>query len=164
MSVTRANSVSIFAILGVAGLILTGCSSSDTPESAGTSSAAPSSAAPAAEEQSLEEACTVVIEGMTEMETSIMGDAEQQAELQSDPEAMDAAFAEVLALLEDNIAQVTNEDVKPIAEDIGSVFQDIGVLRTEAASDPENIDEEASTAVFADLTAATTKLQEVCGA
>ncbi|MCU1407407.1 MAG: hypothetical protein JWQ43_3710 [Glaciihabitans sp.] len=152
---TRTNGLSIFAVLGIAGLILSGCSS--TPD-AETTAASP---APVVEEQSVEDACTTLIAGVTEMETSI---AESAAELQADPAAGDAAFKEFVDLFEENISQVTNAEVKATGDRIHDVFSQIGDARAVAASNPEDIDPDEMDAILVDLTAATDELTEVCGA
>jgi hypothetical protein len=149
MTSTRTNGLSIFAILSVAGVLLTGCSSSD---GAGETSA---------KSQSVKEACSILIEGVTEMETSI---TENAAELQSDPAAADAAFTEFIDLYNENSSKVTNTKVKATADKIGAVFTDIGEARAAAASDPENVDQEAMNTIATDLQAATSELDEICGA
>jgi hypothetical protein len=158
MAITRNNRLSIFAILGVAGLLLTGCSSSND---SGDTESGGSSSAPVAEEQSVEEACNVLIEGVTEMQSDL---TENSAELQSDPEAALAAYNEVVALFEENASEITNEEVKPAADKIGEVFSTFGETMEAAATDPESVDPQAITDYTTDLQAATTELDEVCGA
>lgn len=148
MTSARINGLSIVAILGVASVLLTGCSSGGAGDSS-------------ADNQTVKEACSILIEGVTEMETSI---TENAAELQSDPEAADAAFKEFIDLYNENSSRVTNTTVKATADKIGAVFTDIGEARSAAAADPENIDQEAMNTIATDLQAATSELDEVCGA
>jgi len=160
----------MLAILGVAGLILTGCTPSEEPET--TSGSSSSSTSPSAEseseaesepaeaDQSVQEACTVLIDGVSEMQSSLSGNA---AELQADPVAAAAAYDEVVALFQTNAAQVTNADVKPAADRIGEVFVTFGDTMHAAATDPESVDPQAITDYTADLQEASAQLDEVCG-
>jgi hypothetical protein len=149
MTSARTNGLSIFFILGVAGVLLTGCS---TAGGAGQTTA---------DDQTVKEACSILIDGVTEMEKSI---TENAAELQSDPAAADAAFKDFIDLYNENSSKVTNTKVKATADKIGAVFTDIGEARAAAASDPENVDQEAMNTIATDLQAATSELDEVCGA
>jgi hypothetical protein len=150
VAITRTNGLSIFAMLGVAGLILTGCSSSDGGDGGGSAS-----------DQSVEEACNVLIEGVSEMQTAL---SESATELQSDPVAAAEAYDGVVALFQENASKVTNEEVKPAADKIGEVFETFGVTMDAAATDPESVDQQAITDYTTDLQEATTELDEVCGA
>ncbi|PRY65865.1 hypothetical protein B0I08_10913 [Glaciihabitans tibetensis] len=163
MAITRTNGLSLFAILGVAGLILTGCSSSDdtdTNAGNGGASSSPSAEAEPAEEQSVEEACSVLIEGVTEMQTALS----ENTALQTDPAAAAAAYKEVVALFEANSAKVSNEEVKPAADKIGAVFATFGETMDAAATDPASVDPQAITDYTTDLQEATGELDDVCGA
>jgi PBP1b-binding outer membrane lipoprotein LpoB len=152
VAITRTNGLSIFAMLGVAGLILTGCSSSDDGSDGGGASAS---------NQSVEEACSVLIEGVSDMQTELTENADT---LQSDPTAAAAAYEEVVALFQENADKVTNEDVKPIADEVEEVFVTFGDTIDAAATDPESVDPQAVTDYTTDLQEATTELDEVCGA
>jgi hypothetical protein len=152
---TYKKGLSIFAVLGVAGLVLTGCSSSDD------SGSNDSSSAPVAEEQSVEEACTVLIDGVAEMQEALTDNA---AQLQTDPAAAAEAYQGVVELFQENSAKVTNEDVKPAADEVEAVFVKFGETINLAATDPASVDPQAITDYTTDLQAATTELDEVCGA
>ncbi|HEV7951564.1 MAG TPA: hypothetical protein VGP24_17520 [Glaciihabitans sp.] len=147
MAITRTRGISVFALVSIGGLLLTGCTSSGDSASGS--------------DQSVNEACTILIDGMTEMEASIMENAE---EIQTDPEAGDAAFAEFNELFQKNAAQVTNEDVKPSADEISAIFVRIGEAREVAAANPADVDQQAMTTIATDLQDATTKLDEICQA
>lgn len=147
MATTRTRGFSVFALVSIGGLLLTGCSSSGDSASGSN--------------QSVNEACTILIDGMTEMEASIMENAE---EIQNDPETGDAAFAEFNELFQENASRVTNEDVKPSADEIGAIFVRIGEARVVAAADPAEVDQQAMTDIATDLQDATTKLDEICSA
>lgn len=162
MASTRTRGLSIFAILGVAGLILTGCSSSDDSNS-DTSSSPSAESTPsetAVAEQSVEEACNVLIEGVTEMQSTLTDNA---AQLQTDPAAAAAAYKEVVALFQENSAQVTNEEVKPAADKIEQVFVTFGETMDAAVTDPASVDPQAVTDYVTDLQTSTEELGVVCG-
>jgi len=152
--ITRNNTVSLFAILGVAGLLLTGCTPDD-------SDSGNSSSAPAAEEQTVQEACTALIDGLGEMQATL---TENSAELQSDPAAAAEAYETVVALFQENASNVTNADVKPVADQIEAVFVDFSSTIEAAATDPESVDPQAYTDYSTELTEATTALDDVCAA
>ena len=154
MPITRNNTVALFAILGVAGLLLTGCTPDD-------SDSGNSSSAPAAEEQTVQEACTALIDGLGEMQTTL---TENSAELQSDPVAAAEAYETVVALFQKNAANVTNAEVKPVADQIEGVFVDFSSTIEAAATDPASVDPQAYTDYSTDLTEATTALDDVCAA
>jgi hypothetical protein len=166
VAITRNKGISVFAILGVAGLILTGCSSSDDSASSdsGASSSASSSPKPMetpVEEQTVIEACNELIAGVSEMQSSL---TENLSELQTDPAAAAAAFEEVVALFQENAANVTNAEVKPTADKIEALFVEFSATMQAAATDPASVDPQAVTTYATDLQAATTELDEICGA
>ncbi|MET0989834.1 MAG: hypothetical protein ABWY54_04220 [Glaciihabitans sp.] len=160
MALTRTKGLSTLAVLGVAGLILTGCSSSSGDNSSTDASSAPSPT-PVVEEQSVEEACTTLIDGVTEMQSSLN---ENLTELQTDPAAAAEAYQGVVDLFNENAAKVTNEDVKPVADEIGAVFTEFGTTMDAAATDPASVDPQAVNDYVTNLQAATTKLDELCAA
>ena len=154
MPLTRRKNVSLFAILGVAGLLLTGC----TPDDSGSGD---SSSAPVADEQTVQEACTALIDGLGEMQATL---TENSAELQSDPAAAAEAYETVVALFQENAANVTNAEVKPVADQIEAVFVDFSSTIEAAATDPASVDPQAYTDYSTELTEATTALDDVCAA
>jgi hypothetical protein len=135
-------------------LLLTGCTPDD-------SDAGDSNSAPAAEEQTVKEACTALIDGLSEMQATL---TENSAELQSDPAAAAEAYETVVALFQENSAKVTNADVKPVADEIEAVFVDFSSTIEAAATDPASVDPQAYTDYSTDLTEATTALDDVCSA
>jgi hypothetical protein len=155
VALTRTKHLSVFSILGVAGLVLAGCSSSE-PASAGTDA----SEAPVVEEQTVEEACTTLEEGATELQTSLQ---ENMTALQSDPAAAAAAFQDVVDAFSEKSADNTNQDVKPIADKVETIFIDLNEIMQAAATDPASIDPESFTTSATDLQTVTTELSEVCG-
>lgn len=159
MARTSTNRLSVLAVLGVAGLILTGCSSSSDDASADASSAPEPT--PIVEEQSVEEACTTLIDGVADMQASLN---ENLTNLQSDPAAAAEAYQGVVDLFEENAANVTNEEVKPVADEIGAVFAEFGTTMNAAATDPASVDPEAINKYVTDLGTTTTKLNELCAA
>ena len=154
MPALRSKSVSLFAILGVAGLLLTGCTPDDSDSGRSTS-------APVAEEQTVQEACTALIDGLGEMQATL---TENSAELQSDPAAAAEAYETVVALFQENAANVTNTEVKPVADQIEAVFVDFRATMEAAATDPASVDPQAYTDYSTELTEATTALDDVCAA
>jgi hypothetical protein len=158
---TLTNRLSVFAVLGVAGFILTGCSASE-PASAGgeTSDTSETTEAPVVEAQTVEEACTTLEEGATELQTSLQ---ENMTALQSDPVAAAAAFQDVVDAFQEKAAEITNEEVKPVADKVETIFVDLNEIMQAAATDPASIDAESFTTSTTDLQTMTTELSEVCG-
>ena len=162
---TRRKSLSVFALLGVAGVILTGCTPSDdaTTTSSGASSSPSAESTPSetpVAEQSVGEACNVLIEGVTEMQSTLTDNA---AQLQTDPAAAAAAYKDVVALFQENAAKVTNEEVKPAADKIGAVFVTFGETMDAAAVDPNSVDPQAVTNYATDLQTTTQEMGVICG-
>jgi hypothetical protein len=156
VATTRTHRLSVFAVLGVAGLILTGCSSAAEPASAGSEA----SEAPVVKEQSLEEACTTLDEGALELQASLQEDL---AALQSDPAAAAAAFQEAVDLFNENADKITNEEVKPAADKVAASFSSFNEFIQGAAADPASVNPEDLTAKSTEMQTAATELAEVCG-
>jgi hypothetical protein len=158
VATTRTNGISVFAILGIAGLILTGCSSA---EDSGERPEA--SKAPVVKEQSLEEACTTLNEGALELQTTL------QEELSAmngntDPSAAAATFQEAVDLFSANTAKVTTEELRPTALKVETAFIDFNALIQAGVTEPGSVSPEELSAGAMELDSSTSEITEVCAA
>jgi hypothetical protein len=82
------------------------------------------------------------------------------SQLSSDP----AAYKEVVGQFDADIAEISNEEVKPAADKIGAVFVPLGDSIDAAATDPASVDPSTMISDYTtDLREATIELSDVCG-
>jgi hypothetical protein len=151
----------------IALLLLTGCSGSLGPAPApttGSSSPAPSPEATAGADgdQTTTEACDSIVAGLEEL--GQIDASTLQDDLVNDPEAALATLDEAQAAILDATDSVTNEEIRPYAEQASEATRDyFGTIR-EAAEDPANADAEAIQAGLPAFTTAIADLQTACTA
>lgn len=146
-------------------LLFTGCSGVPSSLPSDASATPDSSPAPGAEAdddagQSTAEACDVLAAGLERL--GQVDASNIQDDLVNDPEAALATIDEAQAAILDATGSVTNEELRPFAEDAAEATrQYFGVVRA-AAENPASADVEAIQADLSTFTGALVELQTAC--
>lgn len=147
----------------IALLMLAGCSGAPAPApTTGSASSAPSpdATAGAAGDQTAAEACDSIVAGLQEL--GQIDASTLQDDLVNDPEAALATLDEAQAAILDATDSVTNEEIRPYAEEASDATREyFGTVRA-AAEDPANADAEAIQAGLPAFTSALSELQTAC--
>jgi PBP1b-binding outer membrane lipoprotein LpoB len=160
LATSRRTTASTLAGIALAALLLTGCSAGGSDEASGeSSSAAPEETSVAAEPQTAEESCEILKAGVEDTLTELQSGL---STIQTDPDAAAAAVTSLAAAFGDTAEDVTNEDVRAVADDATTALTDFSAVIADYANDPTNADQ---TVVMDSATAvqdAMTQLQTTC--
>lgn len=150
--------ITAIAIASVAILGLAGCSSSsdEAADDQTTTTDESTEAAPAGD-QSVEDACGIIIPAMSEA-----GSAVDLSTAGDDPQATIDQFNEFVSTLGDAADQVTNEEVKPQIDTIYEAYSTLGEAMQKALVDQDTSALSEITTIQSDVTDATTTLVELC--
>jgi hypothetical protein len=138
--------------LAFASILLAGCTAGGSGDDAGDSGAGASS-------QTTEEACTVLKGGVEDTLTDLQSGL---AELQTNPAKAAAAVETLAAAFEDTATDVTNDDVRTVADDATTALNDFSEQITAYAADPESVDQTEVTDSATAVQTAMTKLGATC--
>jgi capsule polysaccharide export protein KpsE/RkpR len=148
---TSRTTASALAGIAFAALVLAGCTAGggDSDGDSGSSASA----------QTTEESCEILKSGVEDTLTELQAGL---STIQTDPQAAADAVTSLAAAFEDTASEVTNKDVRAVADDATDALTDFSGQIADYANDPENADQ---TAVMDSATAvqnAMTKLQATC--
>jgi hypothetical protein len=158
---SRRTTANALAGIALAALLLTGCSAGTPGDSAESSTAAPEPEA-GGSGQSTEEACEVLKVGVTDTMEQLQAGL---GDIASDPAAASAAVTSLAAAFEETAADVTNEDVRVVADDATTALNEFSTQIEGYAANPEGADAATQKAVTDSATAvqtAMTKLGATC--
>jgi hypothetical protein len=141
--------------LAFAGLLLTGCSTGGT----GGGGADADEPKAAESSQTTEEACTVLKAGVEDTLTDLQAGL---SELSTDPGKAADAVGTLAAAFADTASDVTNEDVRAVADDATTALGDFSDQITVYAENPESADQAAVTDSAGAVQTAMTKLGTTC--
>lgn len=110
---------------------------------------------PAATAQSKEDACDIMLTSLTELQSLSSVDT-------SDPNAALAAFKEAQTKVDDAATQVTNEEVKPAADESAAALKGYVEFLDQVSTDPANADVSKMGDHVQALTDGMTELSTVC--
>jgi hypothetical protein len=148
LSLSVRSTASVFAGAAVTILLLAGCSGANVPEIPGVTAG-----------QTTLEACTILKDGLTPLGTAL---SDAAGSLADDPETAAADMATAAAAYETEVAKITNEDVKPAADESADAVTAFSEAVSTVAADPEGADfavvSDSATVVSEKVTA----LGEVC--
>ena len=154
--------ITAIAIASVAILGLAGCSSSSdeaADDQTTTTDESTEEAAPAGD-QSVEDACGIIIPELTEASSAVSGiDYTTAAE---DPQGTVDQFNEVVTALGETADKITNEEVKPAVDTLYDSYSTLGELLQKVLVDQDTSAASDLTALQTDLTEAATTLGELC--
>jgi hypothetical protein len=140
--------------LALAGLLLAGCTSGGSGDDAGDSGAGAG-----ASNQTTEQACEVLKGGVQDTLTDLQAGL---SELSTDPGKAAEAVGTLAAAFEDTAGDVTNDDVRAVADDATNALDDFSEQITAYAADPESVDQTAVTDSATAVQNAMTKLGATC--
>lgn len=154
--------IAAFAIASVAILGLTACSGGAAEDTA-NDSADSADSAPAEEtttDQSVEEACGIVIPQLTEA-SSAMSEIDMTA-AEVDPQATVDQFNSFVGTLGETVDSVSNAEVKEATAAVYEDFTALGDLLTQVVVEQDMSAAGELSAITGDVTASATALQELC--
>lgn len=111
--------------------------------------------------QSKLEACTILKDGLLEVNTAL---SDSVGDLQADPEAAAAGMKSAADDFETAVAKITNADVKGPATAAAGSITDFSDAIGDYAADPENADINAVSDSASAVADAVTPLQKTCSA
>jgi len=138
--------------IAFASLLLAGCTTGGSGDDAGDSGAAASS-------QTTDEACEVLKGGVQDTLTDLQAGLN---DLATDPGKAAEAVGTLAAAFEDTASDVTNDDVRTVADDATNALNDFSEQITAYAADPESVDQTAVTDSATAVQTAMTKLGATC--
>lgn len=109
--------------------------------------------------QSTQAACDTLEAGLIDTVTELQT---QAAELQTDPDAASAAIDELTKAFDSTVSSVSAEEIKPLAETARDKLDAFAVSVSDAAADPENVDQTAFTTSTTELQTALQDLATAC--
>lgn len=111
--------------------------------------------------QSVEEACSVAQDNMTEA----MGDMSELSSMMSsqDVDGITALLGDINDALDKSADEITNEEVSAAFGKFHTEYSSLTTAITEAAEDPMNADVESLTNAQSSITEASADLTELCG-
>ena len=161
MATTRRTIATTLTAIAFASVLLTGCTTGDSGSGSGSGSGGSggSGGDAGASSQTTEEACTVLKAGVEDTITQLQSGI---ADLQSDPAKAAEAVGTLAAAFEDTASDVTNDDVRAVADNATSALTDFSEQITAYAADPESADQAAVTDSATGVQNAMTKLGATC--
>lgn len=153
--------IAAFAIASVAILGLTACSGGAAEDTANDSAdSADSAPAETTTDQSVEEACGIVIPQLTEA-SSAMSEIDMTA-AEADPQATVDQFNSFVGTLGETVDSVSNAEVKEATAAVYEDFTALGDLLTQVVVEQDMSAAGELSAITGDVTASATALQELC--
>ncbi|UUE21436.1 hypothetical protein [Microbacterium sp. J1-1] len=149
MNASRSVTAASIALLA---LLFTGCAAGASDSG---SDAKPESADKPAATQTKEEACDIMVTSLSDLQSLSSVDT-------SDPNAALAAFKEAQGKVDDAAKQVSNDEVKPSADDSAAALKGYVDFLDQASSDPANVDVSKMSEHVQALTDSITELSTVC--
>jgi gas vesicle protein len=137
MRITRTKTTSLIGAIAVTGLLLTGCAGG----------------------QSKADACKILETGLTDVQEDLTSSLSNAA---TDPEGASKALETVSGQFSDNVAKISNKEVKDAADDADEA---LGTLVSEFktySADPTNADVSALTDASSEVQETFTDLSKVC--
>ena len=152
MATSRRTIATTLTGIAFASLLLAGCTTGGSGDDAGDSGAAASS-------QTTDEACEVLKGGVQDTLTDLQAGLN---DLATDPGKAAEAVGTLAAAFEDTASDVTNDDVRTVADDATNALNDFSEQITAYAADPESVDQTAVTDSATAVQTAMTKLGATC--
>jgi PBP1b-binding outer membrane lipoprotein LpoB len=137
MSLISTKTASIFGSLAIATLLLSGCSAS----------------------QSKADACSNLQDGMDSLETEM---TQSMTDFQSDPTAAGEAISGFSETFSENVETVTNDEVKPVAEDADAALASFAEEFATFVEDPTSADTSGLETSSTELQTTFASLSELC--
>lgn len=109
--------------------------------------------------QSKDAACDTLEAGLVDTVTELQT---QAAELQTDPEAASKAIDELTQAFDDTVSSVSSGEIKPLAETARDKLDAFATAVSDAAADPESVDQTAFNASTTELQSALQDLATAC--
>lgn len=155
--------IAAWTIAAVAVLGLTACSGTPTASEPKTDDTTTSAEAPAENtaDQSVADACAVVLPALSEASTSMSGLSDMEAAA-SDPQGTVDAFKETVATIGAAADSVTNAEVKEAAGAVHEQYTKLSDLLSAVLIDQDASAASEMTTLTTDLTDAATELSTVC--
>jgi hypothetical protein len=145
--------------LAFAGLLLTGCTAGGSDAGSANDDKSGGNSGQAESSQTTEEACAVLKAGVEDTLTDLQAGL---SDLSTDPGKAAEAVSTLAAAFEDTASDVTNEDVRAVADDATTALTDFGDQITVYAENPETADQAAVTDSAGAVQTAMTKLGTTC--
>lgn len=140
--------------IAFASLLLAGCTTGGSGDDAGDSGSGAG-----ASSQTTDEACEVLKGGVQDTLTDLQAGLN---DLATDPGKAAEAVGTLAAAFEDTASDVTNDDVRTVADDATNALNDFSEQITAYAADPESVDQSAVTDSATAVQTAMTKLGATC--
>lgn len=137
MRISRTKTTSLIGALAITGLLLTGCAGG----------------------QSKADACKVLESGLTDLQSDLTSSLSDAA---TDPEGASEALQTVSDKFSENVAKVSNDDVKKVADDADKALSTLVSEFKVYAADPTTADTTALTDASTDVQDTFTELSTVC--
>ena len=156
MATSRRTIATTLTGLAFAGLLLAGCSaggSGDGAQSGGSGSGSGSSS------QTSDEACEILKAGV---QSTVQDLQNGLGDIQTDPDKAAEAVSTLAAAFEDTAKDVTNDDVRAVADEATDALNDFSEKITSYAADPESADQSAVTDSADGVQSAMTKVAATC--
>ena len=161
MATIRRSIATTFTAVAFATVLLAGCTtggSGDTGSGSGSGSGSSGGDA-GASGQTTAEACTVLKAGVEDTITNLQSG---MTEMQTDPAKAAEAVGTLAAAFEDTASDVTNDDVRAVADNATSALNDFQEQITAYAANPESADQTAVTDSATGVQEAMTNLGTTC--
>jgi hypothetical protein len=163
---SRRTTATALAGITLAALLLTGCSAGSgeiiaTPSSSASPSSTPdpeSDAGSSAGGQSKADACEVLKTGLTGTIESLQT---SMSDMSTDPAAASAAVASLAEAFEETAADVTNEEVRGLADDTTAALNDFSQKIQGVGASPQTADEATRNALIASATEVQTTMGKI---
>jgi hypothetical protein len=157
---SRRTTANALAGIALAALLLTGCSTGGGEITGDASSSAPESGSESGSEagQTTEEACEVLKTGVTETIEKLQAGL---SEIRTDPAAASTAVSSLATAFEESAADVTNKDVRVVADDATAALAEFSTQIQAFAANPDTADEATQKAVTDSATAVQTAMTKV---
>jgi hypothetical protein len=157
---SRRTTANALAGIALAALLLTGCSGGGGEIVGEASSSAPDSGSESGSGagQTTEEACEVLKTGVTDTIEKLQAGL---SEIQTDPAAASAAVGSLATAFEESAADVTNKDVRVVADDATAALAEFSTQIQAYAANPEAADATTQKAVTDSATAVQTAMTKV---
>ena len=149
MATSRRTIATTLTGIAFASLLLAGCTTGGSGDDSGSG----------ASNQSTDQACEVLKGGVQDTIAELQSGL---ADLQADPAKAAAAVETLAAAFEDTATDVTNDDVRKVADDATNALNDFSEQISAYAADPESVDQTAVTDSATAVQSAMTKLGVTC--
>ena len=155
MATSRRTIATTLTGIAFASLLLAGC----TTGGSGGDSGADSGAGAGSSSQSTDEACAVLKDGV---QSTLQDLQAGLGDISTDPGKAAEAVGTLAAAFEDTTSDITNDDVRTVADDATNALNDFSEQITAYAADPESADQTAVTDSASAVQAAMTKVGATC--